>query len=145
MASQLTAENWRLKISTLDILGKIVIEQEIYTPFIVDLLLNEIKDKIEATRKKACEIIINMIKSSNKEWCESHLIPKVLKLKDEVSYLMRQKLLHIIDQTADSVAPATLGEYKKVVGSFLADRIPNIRVLALKVLSTKKKLGDKAL
>ena len=97
MASQLTAENWRLKISTLDILGKIVIEQEIYTPFIVDLLLNEIKDKIEATRKKACEIIINMIKSSNKEWCESHLIPKVLKLKDEVSYLMRQKLLHIID------------------------------------------------
>lgn len=56
---------------------------------------------------------------------------------------MRQKLLHIIEQTVDSVDPATLGEYKKVVASFLADRIPNIRVLALKVISTKKKLGDK--
>ena len=46
LATQLSAENWRLKISTLGILGRIIVEQNLYTPFVVDLLLNEMKDKI---------------------------------------------------------------------------------------------------
>ena len=108
-------------------------------------MINEIRDKIEATRKKASAIVVSIIKNSNKDWCDTNLIPKLLRLKDEVSYLMRQKLLNIIDQTADHVSAATLSEYKKIVGSFLMDRIPNIRVSALKVFISKKKLADKTL
>ena len=62
----MAAENWRLKIQTLDILGKVVVEQDIYSDFIVEILLREMKNKIEAVRVKATTVIINVIKKSPK-------------------------------------------------------------------------------
>lgn len=103
------------------------------------------KDKIYAIRKKSAEIVINMIRNSNREWCDVNLIPKILKFKDEVSYLVRQQLLLIIENTVDSVSPATLADYKKVTAILLADKIPNVKLSALKIIAAKKKLGDKTL
>lgn len=62
----MAAENWRLKIQTLDILGKVVVEQDIYSDFIVEILLREMKNKIEAVRVKVTTVIINVIKKSPK-------------------------------------------------------------------------------
>ena len=36
-----------------------------------------------------------------------------------------------------------LGNYRKVIGEFLVDKIPNIRVLALKSVSSNRRLLDK--
>lgn len=43
-----------------------VVEQDIYSDFIVDILLKEMKNKIEAVRVKATTVIINVIKKSPK-------------------------------------------------------------------------------
>lgn len=40
------------------------------------------KDKIEATRQKASDIIVEIIKNSNKDWCDSTLVPKLLQMKN---------------------------------------------------------------
>ena len=143
LAHQMTVDNWRLKIHLLEVLGKMIIEQAIYTPFIVDLLINELRDKIEATRKKAAEILIMMVKYANREWSETALIPKIIKIKDEVSYLLRQKLIFIISETCDSVSSSTLTEYRKTLLNLLIDKVPNIRLASLRTICGKKKLADK--
>ena len=117
----------------------------IYTPFVVDLLLAEMKNKVEAVRKKGTEIIIEIIQKADQGWCDTELIPKLLKSKDEMFYQNRHKLLTVIDQTADHVSAATLGEYRKVIGMLLFDKIPNIRLLALKTGYCRKRLLDKML
>jgi len=50
-------------------LGKIIIEQEVYSLFVVDLLIREMKSKVEAVRLKASSVIAKVIKKSPKDWC----------------------------------------------------------------------------
>ncbi len=45
-----------------------MVEQGIYTNFIIDILLKELKSKVEAVRLKASSVIINVIKKSPREW-----------------------------------------------------------------------------
>lgn len=74
-----------------------MVEQNIYTNFIIETLLKELKSKKEAVRLKASEIIVNIIKNGPKDWCESEFLPVLMKSKDEPNYLIRQRILHIIN------------------------------------------------
>jgi hypothetical protein len=82
LTSQFSTENWRVKVQTLDILGKIIMEQQIYSPFIADTLTKEMRNKIEAVRLKASNVIIKVIKKSPKEWCEAELLPLIIKIRE---------------------------------------------------------------
>ena len=66
-----------------------------------------------------------------------------MKSKDEPNYLIRQRIIYIINETAEFVSLAWLGNYRKVVGEMLADKIPNIRMLALKSVISNRRLLDK--
>ena len=60
-----------------------------------------------------------------------------------MSYLIRQKLLRVIEKTIDYVSSQTMNEYRKVLSVLLSDKIPNIRLLALKIVCGNKKVADK--
>ena len=60
-----------------------------------------------------------------------------------MSYLIRQKLLRVIEKTIDYVSSQTMNEYRKVLAVLLSDKIPNIRLLALKIVCGNKKVTDK--
>lgn len=73
----------------------------------------------------------------------SSLMPKMSKIINSNNYLIRQKILVIIDKTANNVGRSVLSEYLHVVTTLLSDKTPNIRMLAMKVAGSKPILLDK--
>ena len=55
------------------------------------------RNKVEAVRVKSTSVIINIIKKSPREWCENELLPQLFKVKDESNYLLRQRVIAIIN------------------------------------------------
>lgn len=102
------------------------------------------KSKIEAVRLKASSVIAKVIKQSPKDWCEKCFLPELLKSKDDPNYLIRQRVIGIISETVDNVSIPWMTIYSKTIGGLLSDRIPNIRVLALKSICENRKLMDKS-
>jgi hypothetical protein len=74
-----------------------------------------VKNKIEAIRLKASNVIIKIIKKSPKEWCEAELLPLLIKTKDEPSYLIRQRIIAVIDETNDHVSSNWLSTNKRII------------------------------
>ena len=68
----------------------------------------------------------------------------MMKSKDEPNYLIRQRIIHIINETVEFVSLAWVGNYRKVIGEMLADKIPNIRMLALRSVISNRRLLDKS-
>lgn len=71
------------------------------------------------------------------------MLPYLVRLKDEPNYLIRQRIISIISETVDSVSVPWLANYRKIIVEMLTDKVPNIRMLALKTVHSKKKLLDK--
>lgn len=66
-----------------------------------------------------------------------------MKLKDDSSYLIRQRVIAMVNETVDHVSSTWLANYRKIMGEMLADKIPNIRMLALKSVCGNRKLLEK--
>jgi hypothetical protein len=45
------------------------VEKNIYTNFIIDTIVKQLKSRIQAVRVKASNLIVNIIKNSPKDWC----------------------------------------------------------------------------
>ena len=67
----------------------------------------------------------------------------LVKLKYHTSYLIRLKLLQIIDQTTAATTTKYLNDCKKIMLGMLSDPVPNVKLRSLKVLISNKKLCDK--
>jgi hypothetical protein len=73
------------------------------------------KNKIEAVRLKASNVIIKVIKKSPKDWCEVELLPLLAKTRDEPNYLIRQRVIAIIEETYDQVSNNWLSTCRKII------------------------------
>jgi len=58
--------------------------------------------------------------------------------------LIRQRIVAIINETVDGMSVPWLANYRKIIAEMLVDKVPNIRMLALKTVYSKKKLLDKS-
>jgi uncharacterized protein YchJ len=101
------------------------------------------KSRIEAVRLKASAVIVKVVKKAPKDWCEKFFLPEIVKAKEDISYLIRQRVINIINETVDYVSPTWQSTYAKIISSLLSDKTPNIRVLALKSICENRKLLDK--
>ena len=89
-------DDWRLRVSMLNILGGLIIKEALDVPSMLDLLINGCLDRVEAIRKCSTKIIISIIKKKSEEWTKTKLIPKFNKIVTNPHYLIRQKALVII-------------------------------------------------
>ena len=58
----------------------------------------------------------------------------MIKMKGHPNYLIRQKVLAIIENTLDCANTKYMADYKKTLMSYLGDKIPNIKLKAIKIL-----------
>ncbi len=58
----------------------------------------------------------------------------MIKIKGHPNYLIRQKVLLIIENTLECATTKYLTDYKKTMMSYLGDRIPNIKLKTMKIL-----------
>jgi hypothetical protein len=87
--------------------------------------------------------MVELIKKNSVGECDCDVVNDLVKLKYHTSYLIRQKLLQIIDLTTAATTAKYLNDYKKIVLGMLSDPVPNIKIKCLKVLTANKKLCDK--
>lgn len=82
------------------LLGKLAVEQNFVAPTMIDLLINSCLDRVEAIRSSAIKIIIDIINKNSDDWVKLNIVPKLGKISNNSNYLIRQKMLVIMDETA---------------------------------------------
>lgn len=111
----------------------------------IDLLITSCLDRVEAIRCSAVKIIISIIKKNTDDWIKVNLIPKLSVISSHTNYLIRQKILVIVDETSQNVGRPVISDYKIFVASMLGDKIPNIRAMGMKVVASSSSLLDKSI
>lgn len=96
-------------------------------------------------RSQAVLTIVQLIKRNCAGDCECDILSELMKLKVSSSYLVRMKLLQVIEKTMDCGNQKYTGEYKKILSNLLTDNIPNIKLKIVKILSENRKMMDKVL
>ena len=145
LINQFKMDDWRLRVSMLNILGELMVKDSLDVPSMLDLLINACLDRVEAIRKCSVKIIINLIKAKSEDWTKTKLIPKLNKIVTNTQYLIRQKILTIILETAATVGKSIIVEYKAIISMMLKDKTPNIRMLSMRVVVCNQNLLDKVI
>lgn len=141
LLAQLNTDNWRIKCEIIDILKTFLITQDYLTEPVLKVFVSLTDDRIDAVRLRANQLIIEVIKANSKEWSETHLLPKLFYMKENLSYIKKQNLLEIIDKTAAVVSEKAFKEvYQGTILSYLADKVPNVKLKSMQVVKGNSKL-----
>ena len=112
---------------------------------IIKFFCSFIEDKVEAVRNQSALAIIQIIKKNCSNECDCEVLTEIQKLKNHPSYLIRQKILMIIEKSLEYSTNRYISEYRKILTNYLGDPIPNIKLKALKIVSENRKICDKAM
>lgn len=90
------SDNWRLKVKAIDLMSKILTNPVFLNAKTVNTIIELASDRVDAVRKKVIDLIIEIIKKQGPDWSDAHIIPLVIRFKDNPSYLHRQTVILVI-------------------------------------------------
>ena len=93
LLQQLMTDNWRIKCQIIEILKNFITNQSFLNENVLKVIFSLTDDKIDAVRLKINEMIIQIINSNSKDWCDQYMIPKISQMKENASYTKKQNLL----------------------------------------------------
>lgn len=96
LLQQLLTDNWRIKCQIIDILKSFIANQSFLNEGVLKMIFSLTDDRIDAVRLKINELIIQIINTNSKEWCDQYVIPRLSQMKENASYIKKQNLLEII-------------------------------------------------
>lgn len=128
---------WRIRLAIIEHVP-LLAEQlgvKVFEDSLSELCLSWLSDKIFAVRSAAANNLKKLTESFGEDWAKKNIVPRIVQLNNNPSYLCRMIVLRSVEVLASSSKPDIVnGKLMDLVFAMAKDPVPNVRFNVAKCL-----------
>ena len=135
-------KNWRIKLSVVEQYPALAqqLGEQFFTDKLIAICLSWLNDSVYSIRIAAIENFRELTKIFGSNWCERHVLKKMLDLRLETNYLHRLTACFGIAELSEVVNTQLIKKsFIPVLQQMAKDKIPNIRMNVAKAMIKMRK------